>query len=275
MGAYYQAALKRPGKDKWYRYPTWDLENGAKLMEHGYVMNDYVGFITRKLYYKPAYLVWLCDYHEDEKFNWNTVPERRITEREKNQTTFPCVIYVNLNKKEYFSLKRVLQIAARSLVDRSFPLYAELEKYRGKFFTYVIHPLPLLVNSESESAGGGDYHPDYELRSYWAKDLIVAFPDSAECILKKEGFRDVSERVPVEFDAVRPDELTVDGYLKWVKALDDLENAIIKEYAEKRKRYRLAFDEVNEERVKSVLSFVKGALKSRKSKGRLTSLKVQ
>lgn len=275
MGAYYQAALKRPGEDKWRRYSTWDLENGAKLMEHGYVMNDYVGFVTRKLYYEPARLVWLCDYHEDESFNWDTVPSGKIGKREKNQTTFPCAVYVNLDKKEYFSLKRVLQIAGRSLVDESLPLYAELCKDEKGYFTYVIHPLPLLVNSERESAGGEDYHLDYELRSYWAKDLIVAFPDSAECILKREGFRDVSERVPVEFDVVRPDELTVDEYLKWVKALDDLENAIIKEYAMKRKRYRLAFDEVDEERVKSVLSFAKGAPRSRRSKERLTSLRVQ
>lgn len=266
MGAYYQAALKYPD-DIWFRYDTWKLDNGAKLMEHSYILNPYVNLITHKIHYKPAHLVWLCDYHEEEDFTWDTIPEGKIRKNEirKAQTALPCVLYVNLTRKEYFSLRKVLQIAGKSLMKIKPLLYAELHKYKNTYFTTVIHPLPLLTNSETESAGGGDYDLDYKLRSCWAKDLIVAFPDSAEALIKKCGFEDISAEVPVEIDdysfmfenfgGETAFALAVLDYMKKMNASDNPEKAIINELTSINEDGipRLVFRKANHKRVKEIL----------------------
>jgi len=267
MGAYYQAVLKYPEDDRWLGYSTWKFDNGAKLMEHSYILNTYTNFITYKIYYKPAHLVWLCDYHEEEDFNWDTIPEGKIKKSEikKARTALPCVLYVNLTRREYFSLKKILQIAGKSLMKIKPPFYAELHRYKNTYFTTVIHPLPLLTNSETESAGGGDYYPDYKLRSHWAEDLIVALPDSAELLIKKYGFKDISTEVPVEIDdydsmfgSFRGEitfALAVLDYIKKMNVLNNPERAIINELTSISENGvpRLVFRRANYGKVKEIL----------------------
>jgi len=268
MGAYYCATLKYPGKN-WIRYESWSLKVGAKLMEHSYVLDRYVNFITYKIYYKPAHLVWLCDYHEKESLDditWDDVPVAKIKNQNNKllsiQQKFLCAIYVNLNKKEYFSLRKILQIAGRNLVENNPPRYVEFFISKETFHTYIIHPLPLLTNSEKEYAGGGDYRDNYKLRSYWAKDLIVAFPDSAEPTIKKYNFKDISEKVivPIE-EACRYNILREKLALYLIKFLKDLgttknpELTFIREYSKPgtEKPY-LVFPQVKPKKVTEILN---------------------
>ncbi len=50
----------------------------------------------------------------------------------------------------------------------------ELFKFYGKQAKdeWYIHPIPLLCNSDTQSLGGGDYHPEDSRRATWCEDII-------------------------------------------------------------------------------------------------------
>jgi len=143
MGAYFQATVNKK------RYSTWATDNGAKLLEHGYVGNDYVEKVLWHLLDNPSHLVWLCDYHEGE-LTWDNVPEAEMDER--SWALFPTYYILNQTKGEVIDLKKLIGLS--------------------KERRWIIHPLVVLCNSDKEAQGGGDYRKDDPRRASWADDLI-------------------------------------------------------------------------------------------------------
>ena len=118
-------------------------DNGAKLMEHSYIGNNFVEAVEFLLlegarwHKKP--IVWAGDYADPEEFRVDNI--HGIVEGPGLQMLIEAIpedhIYlVNYDKKEY--------------VDKS-----KCPNKEG----WRIHPLPLLT-AEGNGRGGGDYHGD-------------------------------------------------------------------------------------------------------------------
>ena len=145
MGAYYEATINKD------RYSTWSIKQGAKLMEHGYVGNDYVENVLSLLEKNPQPLQWLCDYTEDG-LTWENTVEHEFTEDLWSYRLQPTYFILNHTKNLYIDIREF--ICGHSL--RSF----------------MIHPLVILCNSEKSAMGGGDYRKDESSRGSWKGDII-------------------------------------------------------------------------------------------------------
>lgn len=157
MGAYYNGCVKQGRAKSFKRYDSWSLQSGAKLMEHGYLENDYVNAVLNTIVAdKPFKLSWLCDYTDNEELTWGTSKEVNFDVTDVLCGQFVPCVYVNLDKKEYINLNEVIEHS-------SF-------KYTNS--DWLIHPLVLLTNSEEESMGGGDYHKSCSWRSSWKGDTL-------------------------------------------------------------------------------------------------------
>ena len=153
MGQYYVAVIL--AEDGTY-IRSWlsphRYNNGAKLMEHSYLMNSFLDAIeillgSRGIFYKSR-LVWAGDYADPEPSSENLYTLANNIEDKHFIPTPSEMKYryiVNHTKKQY--------IDKMSL-------------------TNLIHPLPLLV-SEGNGRGGGDYDgPNKHLCGTWARDVI-------------------------------------------------------------------------------------------------------
>lgn len=203
MGAYYNATIGFLNNEnpEWMRYSSWKCDNGAKLMEHSYIGNSYVSSVLSLLHNRKARLVWLCDYHEDGKFNWDKVKE--AVDWKPRPIRKPHII-VNHSKKEFISFKEILFAVFEKFENNNID-YAHFVAYKNKeeerVALFIIHPLPLLVNSETEAAGGGDYQIDYPLRSRWAGDIIEVLSEKSQKAEKiKNSYKDISREVILPFD---------------------------------------------------------------------------
>jgi hypothetical protein len=170
MGAYYEAALTANKKHteiygdkislgKPFRVNTHDVDsNGLKLMEHSYISNSYVSHILGLIEDNPTNVIWLCDYSENTKYNWETVAEVETTDDEvksiasRNHRGNGFIL--NHTTNEYISLKSYKRLFAEHSTD------------------WAINPLPILTNSETSSMGGGDYGTEDSLRGAWKNHLI-------------------------------------------------------------------------------------------------------
>jgi len=150
MGAYYMACV---GKT---RYCTHELGNGLKLMEHSYLNNNYCEAIEWKLLNKKKSLVWLCDYHEKDmmtELTWNNTKEGSIKEAPDTYTEHSPVKYIiNHSIQMYFEKQELSKLLENE--------------------EWMIHPLPILTNSDDGAMGGGDYHEDDSRRGTWCGHTI-------------------------------------------------------------------------------------------------------
>ncbi len=157
MGQYYiPVFLNKKGEIIGWMTPH-NYSNGAKLMEHSYISNNFVSAVELLLAsprFADSSVVWAGDYADkegdgeknlyhicqDEKKDLQLHPE------EMNMSMYDYI--VNHTKKQFVSK------------DRS-------EKYT------TLHPLPLLT-CEGNGRGGGDYYDgrDHTILGYWARDSI-------------------------------------------------------------------------------------------------------
>lgn len=178
MGAYYQPAVLLYKKN--HNYQTFDVDfSGAKLTEHSLFGNKIVNatlFMLEFGAWKNRPLTWACDYSEDmivSNKNIYDISNNNIISKEalkhqpfssfkknvENDTvyfkeledTYNNVIILNNSKKEYLDLSE----------------YVSNYKFDK---TWMIHPFPLLTNSEIEYMGGGDYSLKNDFRGIWAND---------------------------------------------------------------------------------------------------------
>jgi len=198
VGAYYHAALKRPG-GRFFRYSCLKMDNGAKLLEHSYLPNNYVNAIVKMIYFRPAHVVWLCDYHEEKGLNWKEIPAFKTWKPKQDHPLYVCLI-VNLDRKEYVNVEKCIDLVVEDVSKFNFT-YSYVGEYQGEVYIQVYHPLPFLTNSSEHYMGGGDYPDDYEHRTRWKCDLIVSLPLECEPELKQKGFQDVTEISLVPFES--------------------------------------------------------------------------
>jgi hypothetical protein len=156
MGQYYLAVILDEG-GKLIR--TWvnphNYGNGAKLMEHSYIGNNFVSVVESLLspegmFYKCR-LVWAGDY-ADEGDDGKNLYSNAIESELKCSVGLPTV-----NMSAY-----------RYIVNHTKKLYVD----KNLEFEDNIHPLTLLT-AEGNGRGGGDYRGASEdLVGIWARDVI-------------------------------------------------------------------------------------------------------
>jgi hypothetical protein len=141
-----------------------DYQQGAKITEHSYIGNQFVGIAEYLLsplgmFYKSR-VVWAGDYADTEPQTrqnlYHMVREPQLLFNCSKD--FHCEEYryiVNHTKREFVDKLRCLE---QQQIDDDCDL--------------VVHPLPLLV-SEGNGRGGGDYSgPGEEDCGRWARDII-------------------------------------------------------------------------------------------------------
>jgi len=143
VGAYYECTIKTSK-----RYDTHEYGIGLKLMEHSYLRNNYVNAMMSIIKNKTASIGWVCDYYEGD-WSWNN-SEEVSTEEDYGDINY----VVNKTKK----------------------VYIDFEKYEDYFVNSdepsIIHPVPLLIKSNNDPMGGGDYHKEDERIGTWFKDEL-------------------------------------------------------------------------------------------------------
>jgi len=213
VGAYYHAALKRP-EGRFFRYSCWRMDNGAKLLEHSYLPNNYVNAIVKMIYFRPAHVVWLCDYHEEKDLNWKEIPSLKTWKPKQDHPLYVCLI-VNLDRKEYINIEELLNLIAKDIETLNFD-YSYVNEYQSKVVILPYHPLPFLTNCSKEPFGPGDYHGVYKYRARWKNDLIVSLPLNCEQKLISKRFKNITEKslVPVDlFDMIDMSSNKFDRFL--------------------------------------------------------------
>jgi hypothetical protein len=175
MGQYYKAI----NVDKMEAVSPWDcktvytnadgkkmrLGQGAKLMEHSYIDNPYVGSIENLLtpdgeWYK-ARLVWGGDYADQEE-----------GETDENNNLYTLVNEIIKPKKKTLDKKW------KFVCNHDLKVCYERPKFEKD--KWIINPLPLLT-CEGNGRGGGDFRGEDDRLGLWARDQI-----SIEAELPKE-----------------------------------------------------------------------------------------
>lgn len=177
MGAYYECTIEEDGTK--VRHCTHAVDNGLKLMEHSYVGNSYVERMMRIIENNPAKIMWVCDYTDEEHpWSWdNTAEATRESTRAIKPMEEASYFVVNNDKKMFIDMAKYKELYEFDPEDK-WPL--------------IIHPVPLLTNSEDGSMGGGDYHQEWSQRGAWAGDELYTTNEEPD-----DSYKDVTEDVLV------------------------------------------------------------------------------
>ena len=136
---------------------SWSYGNGAKLMEHSWLENDFVRRVESILAKRTSRIVWAGDYADTEPNSEENLYEM-TTEDGHLHTEEPTDKFryiINHTTKEYVDKQRVLP-------DND---------------GWKIHPLPLLT-CEGNGRGGGDYGGnDKYLVGLWSRNRISVSND--------------------------------------------------------------------------------------------------
>lgn len=165
MGQYYRPiVLKEDYENESYpcvvSLQSWDMGNGAKLMEHSYVGNNFVEAFAQMIHKdntKGFYghcVVWCGDY--GEPINGESL--YKLAQR--------CNVSENYLTKYTDGVQRPYQYIVN--IDKG--QYVKVKPYNKEEWT--IHPLPLLT-AYGNGQGGGDYYgSNMELIGSWAFDHV-------------------------------------------------------------------------------------------------------
>ena len=165
MGQYYTPVITRGSDIK--TYCCYDYDNGAKLMEHSYIGNNFTETVLKQLLNRPGRLAWVGDYAEPSDVKSELALDfiniegksddfkDEPSEIGDNENSF-LLVYINETKKEYIRIRNyVLRNGANQ-------------------WGAIIHPIPLLT-AIGNGKGGGDYRGINEnLVGRWACDEILA-----------------------------------------------------------------------------------------------------
>ena len=163
MGQYYLAIIlsdikRTPEIIRMWTSPH-NYSNGAKLMEHSYIGNNFVQAIEHLIspegMFYMSRIVWAGDYADPEKNEADN-------------------LYTNVsNNNGLFQYPKSRDTSSyRYIVNHSQKLYVDKERCPKNKNNLIIHPLPLLI-SEGNGRGGGDYRGNnVKLCGTWARDNI-------------------------------------------------------------------------------------------------------
>lgn len=205
MGQYYNPCIlkknwKQANNPVEKTLKCYDFDNGAKLMEHSYAGNNFVGAVMYLLAtdYFGRPFVWCGDYADSVKTNTgehDIYQDGQHFLYGKNEEWDKSPSY----KKFFNRLPKVFTDGEaeeipyyRFIVNLSKKQFVEVPKFVEN--QWNVHPLPLLT-CEGNGAGGGDYRicaNGYDYRKdvrigLWAFDRIGATNDIAEYL--KKGFK--------------------------------------------------------------------------------------
>lgn len=177
MGQYYQIIILAEKPSSNQQEPAANLQSeiirlainphnyrqGAKIMEHSYIGNEFVGLAEYMLsplgmFYKSR-LVWAGDYADTEPTTaqnlYHMAPEPQLLfNYSKDFQAADYRYIVNNTKHEFVDKQRCIA------------------RYGDDYNGLIVHPLPLLV-SEGNGRGGGDYWgPGEDDCGRWARDFI-------------------------------------------------------------------------------------------------------
>ncbi len=156
MGQYYFPVLLNDDRTLKQWFEPWAFENGAKLIEHSYVGNNFVEAVVAAIRDNPTKLVWLGDY-SDNDILWDKCKKSEEKKAKVKKADVSGLRYfVNHDRREWFDLEKQKVPA--------FPSDEELS----------FHPLPILT-ADGNGNGGGDYCGDHmEYVGLWAYNSIEA-----------------------------------------------------------------------------------------------------
>lgn len=137
----------------------YDFHNGAKLMEHSYIGNDYMNAYMQLLgEFGPFYgqpFAWVGDYSDEEDI-WGFYTEAKTKTDDKTLKQYKDVIEAKRNYKYLLNLDR-----------KEYVVLPELKEDE-----WQIHPLSLLT-AVGNQRGGGDYFGEEENNvGLWAFNRI-------------------------------------------------------------------------------------------------------
>jgi len=162
MGQYYKAVSLKNLEFLTSR----DFESGAKLMEHSWSRNTYVGAVCNLLSPGGAWensgIVWAGDYADEELF----VPDDFENKKDVNLYQIATINDVITD-----DLKNFTGIVMNIIINHTLKEFVDVNKCPDTD-GWIIHPLPLLTAS-GNGRGGGDYNGDNEeLVGTWAGHSI-------------------------------------------------------------------------------------------------------
>lgn len=218
MGQYYRPILL-DGESKKIIATTdsWSFDNGAKLMEHSYLRNDFVNAVVNEIIKRgkekqTVRLVWAGDYAEKaddffvEQFKAGASAEdlewfEKKVEEDKRINLYTIVRALVENEKIYRLTPQ--NTAKRNAFEAGYCFIANDTKKEYVHLWNVpnvdgweVHPLPLLTCGYSANGkGGGDYEgTNMELVGSWCGDVISVHKpkDKYGHLPKKlEGYKEI------------------------------------------------------------------------------------
>lgn len=215
MGQYYNPSIL---KKNWktaknavkVSLKCYDFDNGAKLMEHSYVGNDFVMAMCYLLSLDEYFglpFVWSGDYADNviTKVGEHNIYDEASDFMYGNDThSEKSSDYAELLTKipPYEELKR-MGFDGGYIVNLTKKVYVEVPK-KPSPNEYAVHPLPLLT-ADGNSLGGGDYRAvcdnyDYsndERIGSWKFDRIGFVGEITEYL--KKGFKAIDGHFPLDF----------------------------------------------------------------------------
>lgn len=190
MGQYYKPI--NLDTEEWLY--THNYETGMKLMEHSWLMSNFVNTVVHLLTpgnkWHKTRLVWAGDYGEKTLKDFATSDMDKFATELMNSTDN----LFNVSEDtftEIFPAEKVNDPTAWILVNHTKKQYVTLNDLPPGIDDWIIHPLPLLT-SDGNGGGGGDYHGANENKcGEWAGDVISAELDVPDGYEKYEpGFKE-------------------------------------------------------------------------------------
>lgn len=184
MGQYYVAVILDEDNTPTYVTRSWDFNNGAKLMEHSWLKNEFVAAVETLLVAEaPRRVVWAGDYADPEPFDRPNL----YTQADELEPYRPDVAGLGQqigwrNGKAVYEIDPEIKANAWPVIIPRTEAYPFLVNWDKKLYVdkrnvpadaegWIVHPLPLLT-VEGNGRGGGDYDGEEDIVGSWARDHI-------------------------------------------------------------------------------------------------------
>lgn len=185
MGQYYVAVILDEDNNPTHVARSWDFNNGAKLMEHSWLNNDFVAAVETLLVNAeaPRRVVWAGDYADPEPFDRPNLYDQTDALEPYRPDVSGLGEEVNwINDKRIITVDPEIKANAWPVIIPRTEAYPFLVNWDKKLYVdkrevpadghgWRVHPLPLLT-VEGNGRGGGDYDGEEAVVGSWARDHI-------------------------------------------------------------------------------------------------------